>query len=105
VDICQAKRWSILGKKTLTRDNRFFEQPILNSPSEYPAKHWELGRKGRPTQRIIDRRRGAEFITPIPKPKKRKKAAHQQRQFVFDKVAAAQVCGTRGERPSVRKFR
>ena len=65
-------------------DNRFFEKPILNSPHEYPARHWELDDQGQPTQQIIDRRRRAEFITPIPKPKKRKKSAHQQQQFVFD---------------------
>src|SRR3970040_1123808 len=64
-------------------DNRFFEQPILNSPSAYPARHWELDDEGQPTQRIIETRRRAGFITPIPKPKKRKGAAEQQ-QIVFD---------------------
>ena len=53
-------------------DNRFFEHPILNSPYEYPARHWELDAQGQPTQKIIEKRRRAEFITPIPKPKKRK---------------------------------
>ena len=51
--------------------NRFFDQPILNSPYEIPGKHWELDSDGQPTQRIIDKRRVADFITPIPKPKKR----------------------------------
>jgi len=69
---------------TPNMDNRFFEKPILNSPYEYPARHWELDDQGQPTQQIIDRRRRAEFITPIPKPKRRKKSAHQQQQFVFD---------------------
>lgn len=50
----------------------FFEQPILNSPYECPYRHWELDEHGQPTQRIVDSRRRAEFITPIPKPKKRK---------------------------------
>lgn len=63
-------------------DNRFFEQPILNSPYEYPIRHWELV-DGQPTQQILDKRRRAEFITPIPKPKKRRAAADQQ-GFVFD---------------------
>ena len=49
----------------------FFEQPILNSPYEYPSAHWELV-DGLPTQNIVSSRRKAEFITPIPKPKKRK---------------------------------
>ena len=63
--------------------NLFFEKPILNSPYEYPNRHWELDETGQPTQRIIENRRRAEFITPIPKPRKRKAAAGQQR-FVFD---------------------
>ena len=42
-------------------DNRFFEKPILNSPYEYPARHWELDDQGQPTQQIIERRRRAEF--------------------------------------------
>jgi type III restriction enzyme len=40
-------------------DNRFFEQPILNSPYEYPARHWELDDQGQPTQQIIETRRTA----------------------------------------------
>ena len=59
-------------------ENKFFEAPVLNSPYEYPSQHWELDDQGQPTQRIIERRRGAEFITPIPKPKKRKGSAEQQ---------------------------
>ena len=64
-------------------DNRFFDQPILNSPYEYPRRHWELDEHGQPTQKIVETRRRAEFITPIPKPKKRKGAAAQQ-EIVFD---------------------
>jgi len=63
-------------------DNRFFEAPIINSPYESPARHWELDADGQPTQQIIESRRRAEFITPIPKPKKRKTAA--QKEMVFD---------------------
>ena len=59
-------------------DNKFFEKPILNSPYEYPARHWELDSEGQPTQQIIESRRRAEFITPIPKPKKRKVSKAQQ---------------------------
>ena len=63
--------------------NEFFDHPILNSPYEYPSRHWELDEVGQPTQKIIERRRDAKFITPIPKPKKRK-AARAQSGFVFD---------------------
>lgn len=67
----------------MSTTNLFFERPILNSPYKYPARHWELDASGQPTQRIIETRRRAEFITPIPKPRKRKAAADQQ-QFVFN---------------------
>ncbi|MBN2088919.1 DEAD/DEAH box helicase family protein, partial [candidate division KSB1 bacterium] len=63
--------------------NLFFEHPILNSPYEYPARHWELDEQGQPTQHILERRRSAEFITPIPKPRKRKESANQ-REIIFD---------------------
>jgi len=63
--------------------NPFFDHPILNSPYECPTRHWELDPDGQPTQQILPRRRRAEFITPIPKPKKRKSAA-QQEELLFD---------------------
>ncbi|MFO0208221.1 MAG: hypothetical protein ACK54L_19120, partial [Betaproteobacteria bacterium] len=63
--------------------NPFFERPILNSPYEYPARHWELDDSGQPTQKVIEARRSARFITPIPKPKKRKGGAEQS-SLVFD---------------------
>ncbi|MBF2761106.1 MAG: DEAD/DEAH box helicase family protein [Ectothiorhodospiraceae bacterium AqS1] len=61
----------------------FFERPILNSPYDYPERHWELDDVGQPTSRVIETRRGAEFITPIPKPKKRK-GSKEQSSLVFD---------------------
>ena len=64
-------------------ENRFFEKSIPNSPYEYPVQHWELDADGQPTQQIINKRRRAEFITPIPKPKKRKGSAQQQ-EMIFD---------------------
>ena len=63
--------------------NPFFEHPILNSPYECPRRHWELDPSGQPTQRVLEKRRRAEFIAPIPKPKKRKTPA-QQEEIVFD---------------------
>src|SRR5260370_16907269 len=60
-------------------DDRFFERPILNSPFAYPARHWELDAQGQPTGQIIEARRTAQFITPIPKPKKHKRPARQER--------------------------
>lgn len=60
--------------------NAFFDHPILNSPYDYPKRHWELDKSGQPTQKIIDSRRKADFITPIPKPKRRGTSSTQQNQ-------------------------
>ncbi len=50
----------------------FFDRPILNSPYEYPARYWELDESGQPTNRIVERRRPAQYVSPIPKAKKQK---------------------------------
>jgi len=60
----------------------FFERPILNSPYEYPGRHWELDADGQPTNRILESRRRSELVTPVPKPKK-KRAAKGQAAFVL----------------------
>jgi type III restriction enzyme len=70
-------------------NNQFFERPILNSPYQYPVRHWELDASGQPTQRIVESRRRAEFITPIPKPKKQK-SAPQQDALLFDNDLSSQ---------------
>ncbi len=64
-------------------NNQFFEHSILNSPYDYSNRHWELDDSGQPTQQFIESRRRAEFITPIPKPRKRKETAEQS-QLLFD---------------------
>ena len=63
--------------------NQFFDKPILNSPYNYPARHWTLDKYGQPTQEISETRRSADFITPIPKPRKQKGKADQG-NLVFD---------------------
>ena len=63
--------------------NPFFERPVLNSPYSYPKRHWELDETGQPTQKIIESRRPAEFITPIPKPKKQK-GSKTQAEIIFN---------------------
>ncbi|HIU72860.1 MAG TPA: DEAD/DEAH box helicase family protein [Candidatus Aphodousia faecipullorum] len=46
----------------------FFQSPILNSPYEEPTKHWKMS-DGVATGEIIEERRRADFVTPIPKAK------------------------------------
>jgi type III restriction enzyme len=42
--------------------NPFFDPPILNSPYDYPQRHWELDADGQPTQEVLESRRRAEFV-------------------------------------------
>lgn len=58
--------------------DRFFTQPILNSPYVQPTQHWELDASGQPTLQIIPKRRPASFVTPIPKPKKAKRRGQSE---------------------------
>jgi type III restriction enzyme len=67
-------------------DSIFFERPVLNSPYAYPGRHWELDAQGQPTGLIIGARRSAQFITPIPKPRKHAKSTVQE-GIVFDEGA------------------
>ena len=66
----------------------FFSAPILNSPYEYPARHWELDEQGQPTQRILQARRPAEFFTPIPRPSKVKAKSAQQSLAINEELSA-----------------
>ncbi|MYF19381.1 MAG: restriction endonuclease, partial [Synechococcus sp. SB0677_bin_5] len=80
-DPCQASQPS-----EVTPSTSFHTQPILNSPYEIPRRHWELDEEGQPTGRIRQSRRRFTFITPIPKPKKRKAS---QREIIFHEKAPA----------------
>ncbi|MBP6013148.1 MAG: DEAD/DEAH box helicase family protein [Alphaproteobacteria bacterium] len=51
----------------------FFETPILNSPYEEPSRHHALDAEGQPlNEPPREGRRRSEFITPVPKPRKKK---------------------------------
>ena len=80
-------------------DTRFFEQPILNSPYEYPSRHWELDAAGQPTNEILSRRRKVAFISAIPNVKK---SSGGQREMVFDK--AAQALGSDAQQHDLTAF-
>ena len=52
----------------------FFENPILNSPYEEPARHHALSEEGQPLNLPPkDGRRRSELISPVPPAKKQKK--------------------------------
>ncbi len=66
--------------------DRFFEAPIINSPYAYPDEYWELDETRQPTGHTIPNRRPADFITPIPKPKKQQRAS-QRSLFEVDAIS------------------
>lgn len=61
----------------------FFDQPILNSPYEVPTRYHALDEDGQPLELPpIDGRRPCDFLTPVPKPKRRSaKAAQTSMKF------------------------
>ena len=63
----------------------FFNNPILNSPYEAPTRHHALDKDGQPVEQPpIQGRRPSSFITPVPKPrKKRQKANEDQTRMVL----------------------
>ncbi|WP_338039753.1 BPTD_3080 family restriction endonuclease [Luteibacter yeojuensis] len=63
--------------------DQFFNQPILNSPYDYPSRHWELDDSGQPTQQIVESRRASSFISPIPKPRRHR---GEQATLALDEV-------------------
>ena len=70
----------------------FYEQPILNSPYEVPTSHWHLDDERQPTGDVLEGRRPASFISPIPAPRKRgtkgaKADKSTQQALVFDEQA------------------
>jgi type III restriction enzyme len=64
----------------------FFEQPILNSPYEVPTRHHDLDKDGQPTDAPpIHGRRRSDLWTPVPKPRKQKKASKgKQQEILFE---------------------
>ncbi len=64
--------------------DRFFDSPVLNSPYQTPARHWELDDHGQPTGQIVESRRRSSLQTPVPAPKKIKRS-----QAELDLSAAA----------------
>ncbi len=61
----------------------FFSQPILNSPYKYPGSHWELDEDGQPTNRVVESRRAAKFVTPVPAPRRRRGRTTQREMVLY----------------------
>ncbi|MES1949830.1 type III restriction enzyme, res subunit [Salinisphaera sp. S4-8] len=63
----------------------FFKRPILNTPYEYPDEHWEIDANGQPTHEVINKRRPAQFMTPIPKAKRQTRGDQQSLELADEK--------------------
>ena len=63
--------------------NAFFEAPVLNSPYDYPGRHWALDETRQSTNRVLAQSRPASYITPVPRPRKQK-GKPQQQEIVLD---------------------
>ena len=89
-------------------DNPFFTHPILNSPYESPTRHWEFDKDGQPTQQIMEYRRSADFITPIPKPRRQERRNHAQMALVLDEghglSTEDQLYDPKGNINQIRKY-
>ena len=83
----------------------FFTKPIINSPYEYPTRHWELDGEGQPTHRLIDRRRRAEFVTPIPKARKRKTPGAQDALEFGDRTGVSTKAQEYDPTPIINELR
>src|SRR3984957_2715629 len=79
----------------------FFEQPILNSPYEPPARHHALDADGQPLNvPPVNGRRRSALITPVPKPRK-KQTKDVQGAFA---LTEAQELSTRAQEYDVSDF-
>jgi type III restriction enzyme len=63
----------------------FFARPILNSPYACPTRHWELDEDGQPTNRILETRREADFISAVPKARRRRASEDQTEMPLRDR--------------------
>ena len=61
----------------MAEESRFSEDPILNSPYEYPGRHWEMDANNQPTAKINEFRRPSSLKSPIAAVRRRKSATTQ----------------------------
>ncbi len=78
----------------------FYDRPILNSPYDYPVEHWEIDGEGHPTTKVLQGRRPAKLITPVPKPR-RKKAGVTQIELGLDATGGLSDSGTEYDLTSI----
>ena len=82
-------------------DSSFFEQPILNSPYEYPGRHWELDDDG-PADRADHRAPPARRVHHAdPEAEEAQAAEAGQKELVFDEGAGSRPKSSSTTRPPI----
>lgn len=84
----------------------FFDHPILNSPYEPPTRYHALDEDGQPLELPpIHGRRPCDFITPVPKPKRRSGKAAQTSMLFEDATGLSDADQEYNPKPIINEIR
>ena len=64
----------------------FNANPILNSPYECPAWHWQLSTNGQPTGISAEGRRASMYLVPIPEAQQRRRTGGEQPELDLEQT-------------------
>lgn len=84
----------------------FYDRPILNSPYEEPTLHHALDADGQPLEQPpIQGRRPCDFVTPVPKPKKKSSKANQASMIFEDELGLSEDEQEYNPKPIINEIR
>lgn len=84
----------------------FFDHPILNSPYVKPTRYHALDAEGQPLELPpINGRRPCDFITPVPKPKRRSAKAEQTAMIFGDESGLSDAEQEYNPKPIINEIR
>lgn len=84
----------------------FFDHPILNSPYDPPSRYHALDKEGQPLEQPpIEGRRPCDFITPVPKPKRRPAKAAQSSMVFADEAGLTDEDQEYNPKPIINEIR
>jgi type III restriction enzyme len=84
----------------------FFDHPILNSPYDPPSRYHALDADGQPLEvPPIEGRRPCDFVTPVPKPKRRPSKAAQTSMVFEDEAGLTDADQEYNPKPIINEIR
>lgn len=84
----------------------FFDHPILNSPYEPPTRYHALDEDGQPLEQPpVTGRRPCDFITPVPKPKRRSSKSAQASMNFEDGLGLSDAEQEYNPKPIINEIR